>query len=368
MQHGPSARRIRVPKSQRAKLEAWASSNSLPYRLVVRARMILHAEDGLSNAEIARRVGCTSRTVRTWRKRWAEDPTVETLEDRLRSGRPSTISVATRCELVKLACKRPSDKLGAPFREIWTLKSLAGAMEKTTGVSLSISEVHRILSTSELRPHRVRQWLHSPDPDFTAKTKRICDLYLNPPPGAAVVCVDEKPIPIRSCLHPTHVGPQGIVRYEYEYKRHGTCALLGAFDVQDGDVYGEVVPHRTADALVEFMYRLAARYPARDVYVVWDNLNIHYNGPSKRWVEFNREHGDRFHFVYTPLHASWVNQVEVWFSILERRVLKHGSFHSYRDLRRQVLGFIQHWNRHESHPFNWTFRGNFVQTGRRRVA
>jgi DDE superfamily endonuclease len=110
------------------------------------------------------------------------------------------------------------------------------------------------------------------------------------------------------------------------------------------------------------MEALAKRYPTGRVYVVWDNLNIHH---GERWKKFNRRHRGRFRFVHTPLHASWVNQVEIWFSILQRRVLKHGSFVSAAELTARVLGFVRHWNRHEAHPFRWTFRGRRWSVGQR---
>jgi hypothetical protein len=110
------------------------------------------------------------------------------------------------------------------------------------------------------------------------------------------------------------------------------------------------------------MHALAQRYDGRRVYVIWDNLNLHYDGRDARWTRFNAEHGRRFRFVHTPLHASWVNQVEIWFSILQRRVLRYGSFESVTALARDVLGFIRHWNRSEARPFRWTFAGRFVHT------
>jgi transposase len=338
-----------------------AHSTKTAHRLVVRAGIVLHAADGETNEEVAARMHVTARTVSEWRRRFAADPRVAALKDAKRSGRPSRVALATRLEVIKLACERPDgDK--APFRDVWTQQSLADALVSETGVSLSRSEVRRILHSEGLRPHRVRQWLHSPDPDFAEKVARICDLYLSPPPGAVVLCVDEKPMQALARKHPTRIGPRAVVRREFEYERHGTCALLGGFDVASGDVIGEVVPHRDADALVAYMHGVAARYPDREVHVVWDNLNIHYDGKDARWTEFNRAHDGRFRFVYTPLHASWVNQVEVWFSILERRVLRHGSFDGVAQLAAAVLGFIRHWNAVESHPFRWTFRGRFEQT------
>ena len=125
---------------------------------------------------------------------------------------------------------------------------------------------------------------------------------------------------------------------------------------------------RTAANLVSFMEELARRYPTGDVYIVWDNLNIHYDGRDERWTRFNERHGGRFHFVYTPLHASWVNQIEIWFSILQRRVLRHGSFSTVAEPTRRIMSFIAQWNRYECHPFRWTFRGQFQQDESRLAA
>jgi len=285
--------------------------------------------------------------------------------------------VAARCEVVKLACKRPGElveadgtqpKKIAPFRQVWTWQSLADALHKLTGIRISRTEIGRILSTNELRPHRVRQWLHSPDPEFGAKTKRICNLYLNPPADEIVLCVDEKPMQALGRKHPVKAGPNGVVRYEYEYVRRGTRVLLGAFNVRTGQMFGEVRPTRKAPDLVEFMEAVAREYPVGKVAIVWDNLNIHHDGPSKRWQEFNAAHGGRFRFVYTPIHASWLNQIEVWFSILERRVLRYGDFDDADALKQEVLGFIAHWNKHEAHPFRWTFRGRFEKPSPRFAA
>ena len=134
--------------------------------------------------------------------------------------------------------------------------------------------------------------------------------------------------------------------------------LLAAFDVRSGAVYGECRDRREAKDLVEFMEAVAKRMPGK-VIVVWDNLNVHHEGQEHRWSAFNARHGGRFTFVHTPKHASWMNQVECWFSILDRRVLRHASFPDVAAVNQRVSGFIDHWNQCEAHPFNWTFRGSF---------
>lgn len=333
-----------------------ARSSTAPHRVVHRAQIILLAAKGWGNAAIARHLGCGERTVQKWRGRFAAEPMVRSLQDRPRSGRPSQVPVPVRCEVIKLACSRPDENPKAPFRQVWTLNSLKEALETESDWQLSRSEIWRILQSEEIRPHRFRMWLHSPDPEFQVKVRRICNLYHRPPKGATVVCVDEKSgMQALERKHPTKwpaAGRSG--RYEFEYIRHGTRVLIAAFDVGTGEVFGQCRQRRTADDLLEFMEALAFRYPKGPVYVIWDNLNIHH---GKRWESFNRRHDRRFHFVYTPLHASWVNQIEIWFSLLQRRILKCNSFHSFQELEEQVLGFIEHWNCTEAHPFAWTFRG-----------
>jgi transposase len=349
--------------------------------VVVRAWVIVWLSYGYGPTKVAGLTGCSDRAVRKWRARWEGCPCVETLLDAPRSGRPPRVSLEMRCEIVKLACERPADqapcrgrgrrgrrKRVAPFREVWSYEAIANALYARTGARVSRSTVRRVLGARGLRPHRVRYWLRSPDPDFRTKVARICRLYTRPPRDAVVVCVDEKPMQALARRHPTHIGPRGVVRREFEYRRRGTCSLLAAFDICTGEVFGRVVRRRDADALLEFMRALARRYERRRIYVIWDNLNLHYDGRHQRWTRFNQEQEHRFRFVHTPLHASWVNQVEIWFSILQRRILRYGSFESVTALAQDVLGFISHWNRHESRPFRWTFTGKFVNTPARLAA
>ncbi len=355
-------RRIKASKRTRLKLERLAQARSAEHRLVVRAKIILLALDGWGNASIGRQVGVSERTAYEWTQRFARRPKLSTLGDRPRSGRPPTINVEARCEVIRLACERPEAPPDAPkasFRDIWTYESLREAAA-ARGAKMSRSEVYRTLHDRDLRPHRIQMWLHSQDPEFRAKANRLCKLYLNPPKGN-VVCVDEKTgMQAIERKHPDRPSLPGRPRRrEYEYKRHGTRTLIAAFDIRTGQVFGACGPTRTADDLIAFMEQLARRYPVGPVHVVWDNLNIHC---GQRWDEFNKRHGGRFHFVHTPIHASWLNQVEIWFGILHKRVLKYGSFTNAQQLTDRVCGFIEHWNRYEAHPFRWKFRGFRVKS------
>jgi transposase len=350
---GLPAERLILPRKLRRAVVALSRSTKKPYRLVLRAKIVMLACAGCSNAEIARRLACSLQTVVKWRARMRRLRKLHALSDAHRSGRPAEVPVSVRCEVIKIACERP-DKDKTPFRDLWTLRSLAQRVARDTHWPLSTSEVHRILNSEGIRPHHVRIWLHSPDPDFVAKSRAVCELYTAPPAGATVLCVDEKPMQALERRHPTHYSRKSrAVRREFEYVRHKTSTLIAAFDIRTGDVFGQC-RRRTAKGLLAFLDAIATRHPVGLVYIVWDNLNVHH---GKRWQEFNERQAGRFRFVHTPLHASWVNQIEIWFSILQRRVLKHGSFATKRDLEIAVLGFIRRWNRVEAHPFRWTFRG-----------
>lgn len=242
---------------------------------------------------------------------------------------------------------------------LWSHEALQRVLQADTGVRLSLSEIGRILRNTQIRPHRVRMWLNSQDPQFAEKSRVVCSYYVAPPPGTTVLCIDEKRLFAHQ--HDPDLKPPGRhrdTRREFEWSRHGSSVLIASFNVGTGEVYGECRDRRTEVDLVEFMEAVAARYPG-NVVVIWDNLNVHHDGKSKRWTAFNKRHGGRFTFVHTPKHASWVNQVECWFSILERRVLRHASFPDVPTVNDRVTGFIDHWNEHEAHPFNWTFRGSF---------
>lgn len=364
---GPAASQIVVPRRLKRELEAVARSRTAPIRSVERARIVLLAAAGHSNAEIARRVGCSDDTARKWRRRWSPWVGIASLDDKERCGRPACVRPEDRAALVKLACNRPKD---TTFRDTWSYPALREALLDDVGRTLSISEIGRILRAEEIRPHRMKVWLHSPDPEFRSKVRRIAKLYLSPPKDTLVVCVDEKPgIQVLERIHKTRLAARGTQgRFEFEYVRHGTKTLIAALDVATGKVFGQVRDGRTADDLMAFMDALAKRHPKKKIIIVWDNLNIHFDGKAARWTEFNRRHGERFEFVYTPVHASWVNQIEIWFSILQRRIIKRGSFRSGGELTWRILGFIGRYNRVDAQPFRWTFRGTFRTRPRRRSA
>lgn len=352
----PRSARLRVRRPVRRALERLARSRKAEHSHVVRAQIVLLAAQGVSIYSIARTLRITEVTARKWRERFRARPKLTSLRDADRSGRPAMLDSEHRAEVVRIACERPANNK-VKFRDVWTISSLRDAVEHELGIGISRSEVWRILQLQGVRPHRVAGWLHSSDPEFRPKVAAICRLYVDPPTDATVLCIDEKTgLQALEHNHPMKLpNRQAAGRKEFEYSRHGTVTLLAAFDIKTGEVFGRC-ERRTAVNLVGFLERLAQLYPTGPVYVIWDNLNVHC---GDRWSNFNQRHGGRFHFLYTPKHASWVNQVEAWFSILQRRVIRHGSFPTRDSLRRKVIGFITHWNLVEAHPFRWRFRGEF---------
>jgi len=367
MPTGPRAKTVVVSSEDRVELEQRARAQHVRASDVQRAKIILQVSDDPCVAVAAREMNVRRKTIRKWRDRYIEEG-LAGLEDRPRSGRPLRIDPVSRCEVVSIACAKPCD-FQAEFRDIWTYQAIAETFSRIhPELPISRTAVIRILGAEDFKPHRVRPWLHSPDPEFRSKVSVICSLYVRPPLERTVLCVDEKPgIQVLGRKYPSSPPLPGKAgRREYEYIRNGTRALLGAFNPHTGHVTASIGPSRKADDLVGFMETVAEVYPEGPVDIIWDNLNIHFDGPSCRWTTFNERHGNRFHFHYTPVHASWVNQIEMFFAILQKRVIRFGIFDSIDQVDDAVLGFIDRWNEVEGHPFEWNFKG-YTKSGKRRV-
>lgn len=333
-----------------------------PQRDALRARIVLACAEGGTAASVAGRVGVHPRTVERWRKRYLQDG-LAGLQDRPRPGRKPKFGAVTRCEVVALACEPVEAKDGKATRSIDDVR--AEAIARGVVPEIGWTTIQRILAEADLRPHLVQGWVHSPDPQFREKVTEICELYLNPPPGSVVLSIDEKTgmQALERRFPDRPAAPGRLRRREFEYTRHGTQSLLCAFNVHAGKVVADCGDTRTGADLLKFMDKVAAEHPMGTVHVIWDNLNIHYDGDENRWTRFNERHGNRFVFHYTPKHASWVNQVELFFSILQRQCLRDASFSSKEALREAALTFIAGWNQEKARPFRWTFTGYPLQTG-----
>lgn len=349
---------VRVSASEARKLQQIVREGRGEARLYRRARMVQMAAADTSISEIARAMGTNRARVGEWLRRF-EDEGVEGLEDQPRSGRPVEITALERHQVIAAACSSPSE-FGLD-RVVWSHEALAQALEESGGVrSISSSAVGRILAEAEIKPHRVKAWCHSTDPQFQSKMRSIVDLYVSPPVGESVLSVDEKSgiQALSRSRGMVPASPGKPPRKEFEYRRNGTRCLFACFNIRTGRVLGRCTLRRTREDFFSFMDLVARRYRQGRVHVVLDNLNTHKDtsrGPFVR--EWNCTHGERFIFHYTPTHGSWLNQVELWFSILTRRVLRHGDFRTPDGLVATIERFIDTWNEHEAKPFRWTYQG-----------
>lgn len=353
------AAEVHLDAHERERLEALLRAHGCTLAEQRRARIVLLAAEGKGTTQIAQELGVDPDTVSRWRGRigctGVGDDTRGALADAPRSGRPRSIDGVLRAQIVATACDPLPDGQGLSG---WTLDLLLEDLALRGIEAPSRSSVHRILTDVDVQPHRFQLWLHSPDPLFREKVVEICALYLQPPPGSIVVSYDEKTgVQAIERKHPDRVARPGrLARQEFEYIRHGTQSLLATINVHTGEVLADCGPTRTGEDMERHMERVAARWPTGDIHVVLDNLNIH---KGERWQRFNDRHGGRLHLHYTPLHASWVNQIEMFFGVLARRCLRRKSFRSTEELAAHIMAFIARWNDRDKKPFRWTFDGGF---------
>jgi transposase len=350
--------RVRLSVGERRILEKIVRLQRVEARRYRRARMVPLAACGQSTSAIARQLGTCRLRVSQWLKRFGQER-LSGLEDRPRSGRPVEITALERHQVIAIACRAPKD-LGVA-RNTWTHETLRKVLVRKRLVRrISTSEVGRILSEADLKPHRVKAWCHSSDPDFQAKMRAIVGLYVRCPAGAPVLSVDEKTgmqaLSRARELQPAVPGRAG--RLEFEYRRNGTRCLFACFNVGTGRVLGRITSSRKRPDFFAFMDLIAHKYRQPRVHVILDNLNTHKDTSMGAFLsDWNRRHGRRFIFHFTPTHGSWLNQVELWFAIVTRRVLRHGDFSSVDQLIAALEQFIERWNHREAHPFRWTYRG-----------
>jgi transposase len=350
------AKRIEIGDEDRSELERIVRSGTEQVRMVERAQIVLAAAEGRSAAEIGRLVGCSANTAQKWRSRYERDGLVG-LSDLPRSGKPLTYSQEVRARLIAKACTRPPEASTGQRRERWTYEELGGA------VGMSGSQAHVILSRAEVKPHLTDYWVMSDfsDPELERRLKEVCGLYVDPPQNVLVVSIDEKTgIQAKTPTKPDSPAALGKPpRREHEYARNGTQCLFACLKVADGDVLGMPSKTRNRHDLIRFLDMCDQQIPVvagQRIIAVSDNLSTRTTQEVNEWLE---DH-PRWSFQFTPNHASWLNQVEIFFSILHRRLLKHGAFTSEQDLAEQMLAFIETYNQ-TARPFKWTYTGKVLE-------
>lgn len=338
----PAAREVRLSPGDRSELEARIRAPTTEQRHALRAKIVLMASEGRSTRSIARDLGTMPRTVSLWRIRFADEGLAGLVDQPRPGGRASAKYDGRTDRRILAVLERPPP---AGYAR-WT----GGLVAAELG-DVSDQYVWRFLRAQKIDLDGRKSWCESHDPEFVAKTAEIIGLYLDPPDGALVLAIDEKPhiqALERAQGYLKLKNGRTLTGHSHDYTRHGTTTLFAALDVATGEVRAGHYRRRRRVEFLDFMNRIVADHPGRDIHVVLDNLNTH---KPKRDGWLPRHPNVRFHF--TPTHASWMNQIEIWFSILSRSALQGASFTSPQQVRDQIDAFVQSYNA-RAKPFSWT--------------
>jgi Transposase and inactivated derivatives len=289
-----------------------------------RAEIIVLSLAGKSLEEIIERTGLSRPIVNKWRQRFRQHG-LEGLKDAARSGKPSVITAKQKAMVIQKACEKPSGGYTN-----WSQERIANQ------VGISQSKVHQILKQADLKPHKIEYWCgKSPDPEFESKMINIVGLYMNPPENAIVLCVDEK-TQIQALDRTQPILPlkeKAPKRLTTTYKRNGTIALIAALAVHSGEITAKTIKRNNAENFLAFLKKLDRTYRNKKLHIIVDNLSVHKNQTVKEWLAGKRK--IKIHF--TPTYSSWLNQVEIWFNMLTKDVLKGGVWKSVEQLSSQLL-------------------------------
>ena len=329
---------LMLREGDRERLQGLTRSSRSPAGLAQRARIVLLAADGESNTAIAGRVGVSRPTVIGWRERY-QAKGIAGLEDEPRSGRPRRID---RARVIAATLAPPPKKYGVTH---WSSRLLARHLK------ISDHSVATIWRQAGIQPWRAESFRFSTDPELVTKVVDVVGLYLAPPENAVVLSIDEKSqiqaLDRTAPVLPTQ--PHLIERRSADYIRHGTTTLFAALEIATGAVTAALKPRHRHSEFLAFLKQVARAYPDVDLHLVMDNYAAHKHPNVRAWLAAN----PRIHVHFTPTHASWMNLVEVWFSLAERQAIHRGTFTSVQDLTHKIRKFVDGWNA-RSHPFTWT--------------
>jgi transposase len=356
----PYAVPVTLTAAERKTLKKRVRRAKTPHRDRLRAQIVLAAAAGQATTRIAADLRISEDTVRKWRGRFA-DRGLAGLQDLPRAGRPRLISAVTRAAVVALACQLPA-ATGVPLAR-WSAPELLTEILKT-GIpdQLSASSVLRILAEHPIKPWQYQSWISPRDPDFAAKATVILDLYQGYYQGEPLgpddrfLSFDAKPsIQARERCSPTvPAAPGRIMRVEHEYIRHGALALLAGLDVHTGTVFASIPPTTGIIPFMELVAQVMERPEYKNaprVFIVVDNGSDHRGQTS---IDRMRAAHPNAILVHTPVHASWLNQIEIFFSIIQKKVVSPCDFASLDDLTATLMAFIDRYNT-TAKPFNWKF-------------
>ncbi len=335
---------IEVTSEERDELLTMSRSHKLEKRYVERSMIILYSIEGKSLEQIIELTGKSRPVVNKWRQRFRERG-LEGLKDAPRSGKPKTITPEQKAMVIEKACTRPEGGYTN-----WSQDRIA----KEVGISQS--KVFQILQQADLKPHKIEYWCgKSRDPEFEKKMINIVGLYMNPPENALVICVDEKTqIQALDRTQPELPLRSGKPRRQTAtYKRNGTVSLIAALAVHTGEVTAKTIKSNNAENFLKFLKTLDRKYRNKQLHIIVDNLSVHKHKDVKQWIEGKR----KIHLHFTPTYSSWLNQVEIWFNILTKDVVKGGIWSSSEQLVDQLMEYVTTYNETRAKPFKWTYTG-----------
>jgi transposase len=332
---------VEVSAADRARLEAVVADRNSPQKWVWRAKIILATADGLGTNAIVRRTGKSKPCVWRWRERFMAEGVAGLLRDKTRPSRIPPLSQAVIDRVVELTSRDPPHEATH-----WTAAAMAAM------VGISPSSVQRIWRAHRLRPHQIKTFKLSRDPQFAAKLRAIVGLYVAPPAHAVVLSVDEKPQ--IQALDRTQPGlpmkPGRCGTMTHDYERHGTTTLFAALNVLDGTVVGRCMQRHRHQEFLRFLNAVEAAVPAgKLVHAILDNYGTHKHPKVLAWLVRH----PRWTFHFTPTSASWLNAVEGLFAKLTKKRLKRGVFGSLVELQAAINRFLAETNAHPK-PFVWT--------------
>jgi transposase len=357
---GQSPFQVTLTASERELLKAWVRTPTAPYRQVLRAKVVLLAATGHTNTHIAGRLEVTGNTVRKWRRRYSQQG-LAGLRDQPRPGRPRRFPAAVVAEAKAIACELPATR-GTPTSR-WSLADLREELLATGLVDeISTTTLWRWLAEDAIRPWRHRSWIFPRAPDFAAKAGRVLDLYERRfqgrrlGPGEFVISADEKTsIQARCRCHPTlPPGLARMMRVEHEYQRGGALAYLAAWDVHRARLFGRCEPTTGIAPFGRLVNQVMSTEPyasARRVFWIVDNGSSHRGQAS---VERLEGEWPNLCLVHLPVHASWLNQVEIYFSVVQRKVLTPNDFTDLAEVEQRLLAFQRRYQQ-AAVPFDWRF-------------